>query len=395
MRVTNSSTYRNYTTSLNSVHLKLNKSMTKISSGAAYETAADAPLAYYTGKKIDNQYLDTLAKNTLITDIKNRLYQQELGVRDIQSTLSQAKKQVIYAKTATTTGDKDIQTLQEDLVQKARTMVNDLNTQYQDFYVYGGNDVSVTPFALDINDESMTLTFNHTFPGDDAATEFKFKYEYDDTAGDFQFKLESVKDSQGTLTAPPDAAAQNKLVQAMSEQGKVDIGYGSINDRDTLLDTYTGGMNVLSGLNSDAVRAINAADQNTPKTEAFDAIMKGLNESPVALTGKAALSIGEYIRTKDKDLLDDRLADTIDRMTVTEHTVSTFYSDLGNKSQQLDQTAKRLDTIEDSLTEQYKDTLGADPYASIMEMFNNLYSYNAALQVGSKLMNTSLFDFVR
>ncbi len=40
MRVTNSSTYRNYTTSLNSVHLKLNKSMTKISSGAAYETAA-------------------------------------------------------------------------------------------------------------------------------------------------------------------------------------------------------------------------------------------------------------------------------------------------------------------------------------------------------------------
>ena len=123
--------------------------------------------------------------------------------------------------------------------------------------------------------------------------------------------------------------------------------------------------------------------------------MKVLNESPVALTGKAALSIGEYIRTKDKDLLDDRLADTIDRMTVTEHTVSTFYSDLGNKSQQLDQTAKRLDTIEDSLTEQYKDTLGADPYASIMEMFNNQYSYNAALQVGSKLMNTSLFDFVR
>ena len=82
-------------------------------------------------------------------------------------------------------------------------------------------------------------------------------------------------------------------------------------------------------------------------------------------------------------------------MTVTEHTVSTFYSDLGNKSQQLDQTAKRLDTIEDSLTEQYKDTLGADPYASIMEMFNNQYSYNAALQVGSKLMNTSLLDFVR
>ncbi len=390
MRVTNSSTYRNYTTSLNSVHLKLNKSMTKISSGAAYEAAADAPLAYYTGKKIDNQYLDTLAKNNLITDIKNRLYQQELGVRDIQSTLSQAKKQVIYAKTATTTGDKDIQTLQEDLIQKARTMVNDLNTQYQDFYVYGGNDVSVSPFALEINDSQMNLTFNHTFPGDDAPTKFEFEYKIDPN-GEFQFEMTSVTNSQGTkLTDPDDKEA---LVKAMSEQGKVDIGYGSINDRATLLDTYTGGMNVLSGLNSDAVRALTGNPPNP--SNAFTAIMDGLNESPVALTAKAAISIGDYMTTKDKDLLDDRLGETIDQMAVSEHTISTFYSDLGNKSQQLDQTAKRLDSIEDSLTEQYKDTLGADPYASIMEMFNNQYSYNAALQVGSKLMTTSLFDFVR
>ena len=54
-----------------------------------------------------------------------------------------------------------------------------------------------------------------------------------------------------------------------------------------------------------------------------------------------------------------------------------------------------MDSIEDALTEQYKDTLGADPYASIMEMFNNQYSYNAALQVGSKLMSSSLFEWGR
>ena len=47
------------------------------------------------------------------------------------------------------------------------------------------------------------------------------------------------------------------------------------------------------------------------------------------------------------------------------------------------------------MQEQYNDLLGADPYMAIMEMFNNQYSYNAALQVGSNLMNTSLFDFMR
>ena len=140
MRITTNATYRKYTSSVNDVHSKLIKSFNKISSGAAYETAADNPLAYYTGKKIDDQYLDTVSKNTLLTDVKNRLYQQELGARDIQDVLSKAKKQVQYARTATTTGEHDIQTIKEDLIQKVRTIANDLNTQYQDFYIYGGND---------------------------------------------------------------------------------------------------------------------------------------------------------------------------------------------------------------------------------------------------------------
>ena len=191
----------------------------------------------------------------------------------------------------------------------------------------------------------------------------------------------------------------------MSEQGRVDIGYGDIRDRETLLDTYTGGLNILTGVNSDAVRSLNAQDKTNaangnPTTLAQDKIMETLDKSPIALIGKAIISINDYNTSgsahyNDKDLLDDRLEETIDQMTETEHTISTAYSDLGNKYLLLEETGKKLDSIEDALTEQYKDTLGADPYASIMEMFNNQYAYNAALQVGSKLMSSSLFDFVR
>lgn len=392
MRVTNASTYRKFTSSVNNVHLKLNKSMNKITSGAAYETAAENPLAYYTGKKIDQQYLDTKAKNTLITDVKNRLYQQELGARDIQDTLSKAKVQVEYAKTATTTGEHDIQTIKEDLMQKVRTIANDLNTQYQDFYVYGGNDVSTTPFSLDIslepNDQAnVTLTYRHVFPGETDVTEFQMKY-HSDGKGDFEFELMSGTDSNGNPLGD-----QEKLIKAMSEQGRMDLGYGDISDHSTLVDTYTGGMNVLTGLNSDAIRALTNNGNNPNGADAkFE---EALNESPIALIGRAILSINDYQTTGDKDVLDDRLGSTMDRMAVTEHTISTVYSDLGNKYKLLEDTSKRLDSIEDSLTEQYKDALGADPYEAIMEMFNHQYSYNAALQVGSKLMNSSLFDFVR
>ena len=88
MRVTDSTLHRKYTTSVNQVHSQLNKSMNKISSGKAYESAADNPLAYYAGKRMDNQYQDVISKQTLLKDIQNRLYQQELGVRSIQSTLN-------------------------------------------------------------------------------------------------------------------------------------------------------------------------------------------------------------------------------------------------------------------------------------------------------------------
>ena len=81
-------------------------------------------------------------------------------------------------------------------------------------------------------------------------------------------------------------------------------------------------------------------------------------------------------------------------MGTTEHRLSSIYADLGNKYNLIDTMEERLTIREDSMKKQYKDKLGADPYESIMEMYSNNYAYNAALQVGSKLMSSSLFDFM-
>ena len=82
-------------------------------------------------------------------------------------------------------------------------------------------------------------------------------------------------------------------------------------------------------------------------------------------------------------------------MTGAEQKLSTVYADLGNKYRLLETTENKLNTTADSLKTQYKEKLGVDPYEAIMEMYNNNYAYNAALKVGSQLMSSSLFDFVR
>ena len=401
MRVTNSSTYRNYTTSVNNVHANLNKSLNKISSGREYESAAENPISYYRGKAIDSQYLDVLSKSSLITDVKARLEQQEDGAYHIQNLLAEAKKTVIKARTGTTTGTA-MGTLRDELLQKEHSIVNDLESQYQDFYVYGGNDVSTPPFSL--SNDGMTLTYSHTFPGEDEPTNFVMKLteQIDPTTkektGVYKFELQED-------TANPKKATPERLVQAMSEQGYMDLGYGDIRDHSTLLDTYTGGLNLLTGLTSNAIISSSSDPTFDADTYVKDTIMEKLTNGPLGLIAQSVMSMDNYLGEgtsqikdglkDDREKLDKDLARLMDEMAVSEHTTSTVYSDLGNKYKILEDTETRLNTLKDALTVQYKDVVGADPYASIYEMFNNQYAYNAALQVGSNLMQSSLFDFVR
>ncbi len=400
MRVTTSSTYRNFTTSVNNVHFNLNKSMNKVSTGEAYENAAESPLNYYSGKKIDNQYQDTLNKISLIKSVQNRIYQQELGARDIQKILSGAKNQVQFARRGTTT-DYALESTRDDLYQKQYEIIDALNMEYEGFFIYGGNDVSVTPFTLkydrDDPTKPFTFTYSHTFPGESSATEFEFKLTYNAADGTSEFKLQNPTDTPlaSSNTANSTKTREDLLLQAMSEQGRVDIGYGSIQEkdtfgsRDTLLDTYTGGINLLTGITSDAVKtqAITLSD-----------VEEALTNSSLGLIGRSIQTIDYNIdagRTQQtQSTMHEALGDVITRMTESEHLTSTVYSDLGNKYRLLEDTKDKLDIEKISLMTQYKDKLGADPYESIIDMYNHQYSYNAALQVGSKLMSSSLFDFM-
>lgn len=366
---------------MNNVQARLNKSFNKISSGRAYESAAENPISYYKGREIDDQYQQLLSKRQLLTDVQSRLEQQERGAYDIQTTLSlQAKQAVLQARTATTS-DTALMSLRDKLLQTEHNMVNDLQTQYQDFYVYGGNDVSTPPFSLSA--DGKTLTFSHKYPGDDFTT----KYEMTFDKGAFTLT--------GTTTDPAGAtAAPHPITDAMKEQGFMDLGYGDIRDRSTLIDTFTGGMNVLTGLTAEHVKTNTQPGASSPLT--VTDVMDKLSKGPLGLVAGAVESINSYLDGNiDRDQMTEDLGVILQDMLVSEHTTTTVYSDLGNKYNLLDQLDAKLGKMSDSLQTQYKDAVGADPYESIYEMFNNQYSYNAALQVGSNLMSSSLFDFIR
>ena len=102
MRVTARTYYQDYAKSVNDLHTKLNKSMEQVGNGRKFNEAKEDPIAYYAGKRIENQHSDAEAKKTIIDDVKNRLYQQEKGALSIQDDMRTVNTKVVNLKNDTT-----------------------------------------------------------------------------------------------------------------------------------------------------------------------------------------------------------------------------------------------------------------------------------------------------
>ena len=407
MRVTARTYYQDYAKSVNDLHTKLNKSMEQVGNGRKFNEAKEDPIAYYAGKRIENQHNDAEAKKTVIDDVKNRLYQQEKGALSIQDDMRTVNTKIVNLKNDTTNANAStVETFESEFTQRLHSVVNTLNSQYDNFYVYGGNDMTTVPFSLkedlDGAPPSVTLTYSHKFPGDEKATELNIKYSYDGTNYKNEF---SGKASDGTALGEGDTL--KLILSAMREQGKMSTGYGSLRDRSTLLDTYTGGLNMITGLSSDtlkglsdtdAINRIKGASNGGPVVAEEDSLMN----SPVALLSKSVLTTHNYVKalktntnvSTAKERFHKDLSDFINQNDDSESRVSDTYRVLGIKYAALEATQSKLDITMDTLQAEYSSKLAIDPYDAVVKMYSYQYSYNAAMKVGANIMQSSLFDFV-
>ena len=299
-----------------------------------------------------------------------------------------------------------VQTFESEFKQRLNSVVNTLNSQYDNFYVYGGNDMTTVPFSLkedlDGANPSITLTYTHKFPGDEKATELNIKYSYDGTNYKNEF---SGKDGNGTALNETDSL--KLILSAMREQGKMSTGYGSLRDRSTLIDTYTGGLNMITGLSSDTLKGLSDSDaiariKGASNGGAVNAQEDSLVNTPVALISKSILTSHNYIKAIEsntnvstaKERFHKDMSDFINQNDDSESRVSDTYRVLGIKYAALESTQEKLDLTMDTLQAEYSSKLAIDPYDAVVKMYSYQYSYNAAMKVGSNIMQSSLFDFV-
>ena len=403
MRVTSRTFYKDYAQTVENLHSELNKSIQQVSSERKYNSAEENPLAYYESKRIDNQYTDADTKYTVISDVKNRLYQQEQGALSIQTSMRSINKDLLQLNNdsdnqALTT----VQTLQSDISEQLDTIADTLNSTYENFYVYGGNDMSTTPFTLEKNlsgdTPSITLNFSHKFPGDtDTTTTMSIKYTLKDN-GDLQVDYSGkTTDVDGNTTDLGSDETLARIKSAMSEEGRMSLGYGTLESRQTLPDTFTGGLNMLTGIDSSGLKAMS-------DTDATDEITKQMAQTPIALTAQTLLANNRYLKVMENNAsagkntalqdLNSTLSKVIDKWDSSEQRVSNTYRELGIRESTLETVQTRLSSTKATLQSQYKDKVGIDTYDAIVKMYSQQYAYTAAMKVGSNIMQSSLFDYV-
>ncbi|SFG24557.1 hypothetical protein [Oribacterium sp. WCC10] len=397
MRVTSSSFYKDYAQSVQDQKYKYNKSMEQVQTGRKYDTAAESPLDYYAGKKIDNLYNDAVTKDTMIKDVMNRMEQQEAASRTLYSQMGDLNIKYEQMASASFQGlESTVDTMHTYMLNAQQTMTQDLNTTYENYYVMGGNDGTTVPFTM--SDDGYTLTYHHKFAGDDAETTMNLKYN--PTNKVFEY---SGTDKNGQ---PMDEdATLKKIVTAMREQGRMSLGYGDITNVRTLPDTYYGGLNMITGVTSDQLR-----DQDTetlsPNLDANIATFReAMNKSGFALNARAIAATDKYTKSFSDGSTEDQRAAVCEEMNAdlahilqnwdsAMNSVSNTFRRIGVATATLEDVQYRLQTAQDSYIEEYNDHMAIDTYDAIVKMYQNQFSYNAAMQVGSKIMQNSLFDFV-
>ena len=399
MRVTSSTFYKDYAQSVQNLKSIYNKSMEQVSSGKKYENAAESPLDYYAGKKIDNLYNDAVTKDTMIKDVMNRLEQQEASSRSMYEQMGTLNIKYEQMASASYQGlESTVDTMHTLFINSQQTMAQDLNSSYSNYYVMGGNDATTVPFTM--SDDGMELSFHHKFPGDDEATVMKIKYDRASNS----FKYEGT-DKDGN--AMDEDTTLKKIIQAMREQGRMSLGYGDITTRTTLPDTYYGGLNMVTGITSDKLREMDPSDPPTYPQTVIDTFKEAMDNSTFGLNARAICATGEYLETFDtttytddqhaaaQETMNSDLAYVLENWDGAMRRVSNTFRCIGVVTSTLEDVQSRLQTAQDSYIKEYNDHLAIDTYDAIVKMYQNQFSYNAAMQVGSKIMQNSLFDFVR
>ncbi len=343
MRITHQSMTRNYLSRMNRNLNQLNDSNNKMSSGRAfsksYEDVTDATKALRTRVLID----DNIRYQTTVEEAQGRADSAEDGLRTTVGLVTRAQELVIQSLNGTISEEDrskiaaEVESLQSEVFQI-------MNSSYSDSFLFaasGGAEPHSAPFEI----AGGQLQFNGTsVDGMVAGTNGSILYDYNDGAGLVPIQYNTPN--------------------------YIDIGFGYRDDGGQV-DPNTAFLDTFSGVESFG----------------FGTDANGMPMNVWSLFGDIATNL----RSSNMD----RLEDNLDALPIATDKLLVAITEIGARTSLLENTASRLENEYVNLSENQNNLEFIDVAEEMM--YNKTYerSWMITLQLGSKILPETLFNFLR
>lgn len=347
MRITQQTMNRNYLKRMNKNLETLTTSNDKLAGqrkfNKAYENVADAGKAL----KVRKLVVDNERYLTTIRDAKGRAASAEDALRNVNGLLIRAQDRVIEGLNGTMSPE-DREKIATEIEKMQDEVFQIMNTSYSDKFLFAaaGADVVKAPFSKNAAGD----LFYHGTMVDGMYKNSANGKPYHNTV-----------DSNGVIKGEP---------IPFNKENYVDIGAGfrlngnSVDPNTAFKDTYSGVESYGYGSNKDGV------PQNPYSL--LGRMVKNLRDNDTEALGKALNAVGD-----------------------TMNAVLTSVTDIGARTVTLDDAANRIEGELLGLLETQNRLEGIDLSKEIMHNKQYEMSWMVTLQLGSKVLPSTIFDFLR
>ncbi|MDD4390568.1 MAG: hypothetical protein PHW03_07180 [Eubacteriales bacterium] len=346
MRITNKMITTKYIKSFSQLSYNLDKLNTKVITGREFMKASENPAAAIKAFQIRGELSSIENYDNNISHARSSLKNAESALLHIQELSTDVKGKLVTALNGTQSSQEreilatEIKNIQEQLFQA-------LNSNASNIYYFGGANTDTKPFSVD--EATGDLLYNKV-----------------------NLNLPQLDPADAAYDPDYDAALKRLTTESMYVDIGMGIQFNATNEieRHTVFEYSIPGINIVgSGVTMDGTLELPNNLYNL-----LGDIADKLTEEPFPQEELDKL-MGHF---------DTKALSILNRLT-----------DVGAKSSYLDFVEDRYASRTLDMQERQMSVEGADPAKTIIEFNSMKASYLAALQMGTHLIQPSIFDFMR
>lgn len=340
MRITNKMITTKYIKSLGTLSSDLDKLNTQVSSGRKFAKSSENTSAAIKAFQLRRDLSKIEGYQSNINHAKDYLTNAESALSHIEELIQTASEKVLAGMNGTQSQD-ERKIIATELRNIQSQFFQTLNSSASDLHFFGGTNTDEKPFELD---GSGKLIYNG--------------YDLD-------------------LPLPAGTALENEalLNKLKSDARYVDIGLNVKFNASNEIDKST--------VFSYSIAGINIVGSGTTNIDGID-----VSNNLYNLIGQIASEFESA--TYSNDTL-NRLYGNLSNNSMK---VINNITEIGSKSAYLDFMTDRMETRTLNMQERQLSVEGVDPASTIIHFKSQEVAYNAALQMGAKLIQPSIFNFM-